>query len=64
MSAVVTYSSSLPSSGTSRSVFGRILDGIIESRQREAEERIARFLERRGVDTLSDDAERHITTLL
>jgi hypothetical protein len=45
------------------SILRRIFDAIMESRQREADRQIARFLAGRG-GTLTDDLEREITRRL
>ena len=47
-----------------RGIFRRILDAMMEARQREADRQIARFLAARSVITLTDDLEREISQRL
>ena len=47
-----------------RGIFRRILDAMMEARQREADRQIARFLAARSARFLTDDLEREISQRL
>lgn len=56
---VFTKASAQPDAPTRRGMFRRFLDAVMESRQRQADREIARFLQTRG-GKLTDEAEREI----
>ena len=56
---VFTKAAAQPDAPSKRGVFRRILDAVVESRQRQADREIARFLRTRG-GKLTDDIEREI----
>ena len=64
MANVLTTGAWLSAPTKKPSLFARLLRALIESRQRQADRIVARYLATHGLDKLTDDSERQIERLL